>query len=73
MPMFHTNDLLASMLWGAIGGGFCLYGKKQAATVPLAGGLLMVAGSYFIPSAWELSLASIALLGGMVWLMRAGY
>ncbi len=71
--MFDVNFLYASLLWGTVGAGFCLYGKKQAATVPLAGGLVMVALSYFVPSALLMSLLGVALIGGMVWLMRRGY
>jgi hypothetical protein len=71
--MFSTSFLLASLLWGAVGSGFCVYGKKQAETVPLAGGLLMVALSYFVTSALLMSLLGIGLISGMIWLMRHGY
>lgn len=70
--MFDTNFLLASLLWGSIGTGYFLYGKKQGAAVPLAGGLGLIAVSYFIGSALLLSLVSIALIFAMHWLMRRG-
>jgi hypothetical protein len=71
--MLDTNFLLASLLWGTIGSGYFIYGKKQGAGVPLAGGLVLIGISYFIGSAVILSLVSIALIFGMHWLMRRGY
>ena len=71
--MLDTNFLLASLLWGSIGTGYFLYGKKQGAVVPLAGGLVLIAVSYFIGSAFLLSLVSVALIAVMHWLMRRGY
>jgi hypothetical protein len=71
--MLDTNFLLASLLWGTIGSGYFIYGKKQGAGVPLAGGLALIGISYFIGSAVILSLVSIALIFGMHWLMRRGY
>ena len=71
--MLDTNFLLASLLWGSVGTGYFLYGKKQGAAVPLAGGLVLIAVSYFIGSALLLSLVSVALISAMHWLMRRGY
>ena len=71
--MFNASFLYASLLWGTVGSGFCLYGKKQGATVPMVGGLAMVGLSYFVASALLMSLLGAALIGGMVWLMRRGY
>lgn len=67
------NFLLASLIWGTIGTGYALYGKKQGASVPLAGGLALIGCSYFITSALLLSLVSIGLIVGMHWLMRRGF
>jgi hypothetical protein len=68
--MFDLNAsfLFASLIWGAIGTGFFIYGWKQKAMVPLAGGLLLSAFCYFISSALYLSLAGILILGGMYWM-----
>lgn len=71
--MFNTDFLLASLLWGSVGMGFCVYGKKRGETIPLAGGLALIAVSYFAGSALLMSLLSAALIGGMVWLIRAGH
>lgn len=68
--MFDLNAsfLFASLIWGAIGTGFFIYGWKQKAVVPLVGGLLLSALSYFISSALYLSLAGIIILVGMYWM-----
>jgi hypothetical protein len=71
--MLNMNFLLASLIWGAVGSGYFIYGKKQGAAVPLGGGLCLIALSYFIGSAWILSLVSISVIAAMHWLMRLGY
>lgn len=71
--MFDTNTLLASLIWGTVGTGYIVYGKKQAAAVPLVGGLTLVALSYFIGHPLLLSLVSISLIVAMHWLMRRGF
>ena len=73
MLNLDTNFLLASLLWGTVGSGYFLYGKKQAAAVPMIGGLVLIVLSFFISSAFLLSLISIALIVGMHRLMRLGY
>lgn len=67
------NVLLASLVWGTVGMGYLVYGKKQGASVPLAGGLALIGCSYLIPSALLLSLVSVALIALMHWLMRRGF
>ena len=68
-----TNSLLTSMFFGTIGGGYALYGKKQGATIPLAGGLAMVAVSTFISAPLILTVVCFALMGGVFFLGRRGY
>jgi hypothetical protein len=70
--MFDTPFLYASLLWGTIGGGCIVYGKKQGAAPPLVAGFALLAAS-FIPSVWLMSVLSILLLAGMVWGLRRGY
>lgn len=61
--------LIASFLWGTIGFGFALYGKKQESYVPLIGGIALMAGSYFLASsALIMSLFSIAVIAAIYWL-----
>ncbi len=66
------NFLLASLVWGTVGMGYLVYGKKQGASVALAGGLALIGCSYFIPSALLLSLVSVSLIVLMHLLMRRG-
>ncbi len=58
----NSNIFLASLVWGAIGSGFVIYGKKQRAMVPLYGGIALVATSYFAESALVMSLICAGLL-----------
>jgi hypothetical protein len=62
--------LMASLFWGSIGTGFFIYGWKQQSPVPLAGGLVLVAASYFINSPLYLCVTGIATVGGIIWLKR---
>jgi hypothetical protein len=73
MLNLDTNFLLASLLWGTIGSGYFLYGKKQTSAVCMIGGLALIVISCFIGSAFLLSLVSIVLIVGMHHLMRLGY
>ena len=67
---FDSNSLIASLIWGSIGSGFVIYGKKQGEPVPLFGGLALVGISYFIESALIMSLVGAALVAGIFWLRR---
>jgi len=66
-------SLVASLIWGSVGLGLFIYGKKQQSMVPLFGGLLIMGLTYFIDSALYMSLAAIALLSGVYWLKRQGH
>ena len=70
--MFESSFLYASLLWGTIGGGCIVYGKKQGAAPPLIAGFALLVVS-FIPSIWLMSLLSVLFLAGMVWGLRRGY
>jgi hypothetical protein len=62
---FTAGSLFASVIWGAIGLGLFVYGKKQQAIVPLLGGLVLMAMTYLVSSALTMSLAGIAVLAGI--------
>jgi hypothetical protein len=65
------SSLIASVIWGAIGSGFAIYGWKQKSMIPLFGGIAITAGSYFFAnSAWIMSLFSIAAIAAIIWLSR---
>jgi len=62
-----SSTLFASLIWGSIGMGFAIYGKKQKALAPLVGGILLMGISYLISSALTMSLAGIGLVAGILW------
>jgi hypothetical protein len=70
--MGNSSSLFASLVWGSVGLGFAIYGKRQKATAPLLGGVLLMALSYFISSALLMSLVGVALVAGIVWHQRRG-
>ena len=54
--------LLWGVLFGSIGLGFFIYGKRQGAPVPLACGLLLMVFPYFVSSAWATVLIGSLLM-----------
>ena len=71
MNLFDTNFLFASLLWGSIGVGYFIYGKKQQAMMPMIGGVVMVLASYFVSSWLLMSLICIALMVAVYLLAKA--
>jgi hypothetical protein len=67
-----SATLFASLLWGSIGFGFAVYGKRQSAMVPLAGGVALMAISYLISSALYMSLEGAGLVAAMYWFRHVG-
>lgn len=53
-----TSTLMWGLLFGSIGTGFFIYGKKQRAAVPLLCGLALIVVPYFV--------------SGTVWIVLAG-
>ena len=57
-----TSSLLfLGLLFGSVGTGFFIYGKKQGAPVPLVCGMLLMVVPYFISNSWLLFAAGLAL------------
>ena len=73
MDLLNEHYLWASCIWGAIAGGYLIYGWRQRALLPFLGGLAMTAASFFIVSALLMSLACVALMFITHWLMKQGY
>ena len=68
---FDTSTLVASLIWGSVGTGFFVYGKKQQEWVPCLGGVVLVAVSYFAAdSALWMSLISIGIIAAMFMLRK---
>ena len=49
-----TAVLLWELLFGSIGFGFFIYGKKQKAVVPLVTGIVLCVAPYFITNVYVL-------------------
>ena len=69
----NSNTLLASLIWGSIGVGFFIYGKKQGAMVPLIGGLALIASSYLVANWLWMSLICLTLIAGIWLLVKRGH
>ena len=71
--MFNANFLVASLIWGSIGVGYFIYGKKQSSWVPIIGGIALIGISYLISSALVMSLISIGIIVAIHVLLKRGY
>jgi len=60
--MESTALILWGLLFGSIGFGFFLYGKKQRAVTPLVVGIALFLLPYLIGNAYLLVLAGIVLI-----------
>lgn len=57
-----TSTLLWSLLFGSIGLGFFVYGKKQKAVIPLFCGLGLMIYPYFVSNTLLLVAIGVALM-----------
>ena len=73
MNLFSPSFLFASLLWGSIGVGYFIYGKKQQSFPAMIGGILMIVVSYFVGSALLMSLICILLIVAVYMLLKRGY
>ena len=71
--MFDTHFLFASLIWGSVGVGYFIYGKKQSSWVPMIGGLLMIGASYLVGSALLMSLIGLGLMAAIYVVLKRGY
>jgi hypothetical protein len=60
--MEGTSLLMWGMLFGALGFGFFIYGKKQKAAVPLITGIALFVIPYFISNVYMLVIAGTVLV-----------
>jgi hypothetical protein len=68
----HQSFIWANLIWGTVSSGYMIYGWKQKMLIPFVGGLAMMAVSCFTP-ALLMTLASIAIMVGVWWLVKEGY
>ena len=57
-----TSSLLWGLLFGSIGLGFFVYGRKQKVVVPLVCGLVLMVFPYFISNTILLVAIGVALM-----------
>ena len=57
-----TSLLLWGLIFGSIGVGFFVYGKKQAAIVPMLCGLALMIFPYFVSNVIVLVVIGVALI-----------
>jgi hypothetical protein len=57
-----TASLLWGLLFGSIGVGFFIYGKRQSMVVPLVCGLALMVYPYFVANTWLLLSIGLALM-----------
>jgi hypothetical protein len=60
--MDSTAVLLWGLLFGSIGFGYFLYGKKQKAVVPLITGIVLCVVPYFIANIYALVMVGVILM-----------
>ncbi|MFZ2449797.1 MAG: hypothetical protein WAW36_04675 [Methylovulum miyakonense] len=60
--MGSGSELLWGVLFGSVGFGFFIYGKKQSMLVPLVCGLALMVYPYFMPNAVVLVLVGLVLV-----------
>jgi hypothetical protein len=70
---FTPSFLFASLVWGSVGVGYFIYGKKQQSFSALVGGILMIAVSCLISSALGMSLICILVIAAVYLLAKQGY
>jgi hypothetical protein len=71
--LFSPSFLFASLIWGSVGFGYFIYGKKQQSLAPMVGGIVMMGVSYFVSSALLMSLICILLIVAIYMLLKRGY
>jgi len=60
--MNSTSTLMWGIIFGSIGLGFFVYGKKQKAVIPLINGIGLIVVPYFISNIYLLVLSGIVLI-----------
>ena len=58
----NTAQLLWAMLFGSIGLGFFIYGKKQKAVIPFVTGIGLFVFPYFITDVYMMVLTGVAIM-----------
>jgi hypothetical protein len=67
----NSTNLWASVIWGAVGSGYLLFGWRQKSGIALAGGAAMSLAC-FLP-ALPMTLVCLAAMVAVYWLLKQGY
>ena len=62
--------IFSALLWGSIGFGFLMYGKKRKSLVPIVGGLLLMWAPYFQKTVVSQAIVSIVVIALIFFLKR---
>jgi hypothetical protein len=62
MKMNSTSTLIWGVIFGSIGLGYVVYGKKQKAVIPLCCGIGLMVFPYFIANTYFLVFSGIFLI-----------
>ena len=65
----NPNGLILSLLFGMVGMGMFMYGRKAGRMVPLLAGVALMAVPYFIPNVLVLLLVCCGLTA-LPWFLR---
>ena len=60
--MNNTSTLMWGLIFGSVGLGFFVYGKKQKAIIPLLSGIGLMVFPYFVSNTYILILLGIILI-----------
>lgn len=60
--METTAEIVWAMLFGAMGMGYFIYGKRQRAIVPFLCGVALFVFPYFMPNVYVLVLTGLAIM-----------
>jgi hypothetical protein len=60
--MNNLSTLIWGIIFGSIGLGFFVYGKKQKAIIPMVSGIGLMVFPYFIENTYVLILSGIVLV-----------
>jgi len=63
------TTLMFSVLFGSIGVGYFIYGKKQQRMIPLVAGLGLCVFPYFIPNAYAMATVG-TILTAAPWILK---
>lgn len=67
-----AGGLFLSLLIGAVGAGYFIYGKKQGRLPPMVGGLLLCVYPSFVGNLWLMAGIAVAIVLAVWGAVRAG-